>query len=104
MTSRGEWRLCKGRFQCQWWGKSQTGVNLSESKGRNWGPGMQITPKSCVPKLGEQRNGTVTGASVGFLCVFVKLGNDCMNVDGIEFRREGRTDDTGEVSNFFSNV
>ena len=87
MTSRGEWRLCKGQFQSQWWGKSQTGVNLSEQKGRNWRPRVQITPKSCVPKLGEQRNGTVTGASVGFFCVFVKLGNDCMYVDGTEFSR-----------------
>lgn len=27
-----------------------------------------------------------------------------MCVDGVEFSREGRTDDTGEVRNFFSNV
>lgn len=29
-------------------------------------------PKSCALKMGEQR--TVTGASVGFIFVFVKVG------------------------------
>ena len=35
---------------------------------------MQMTPRSCALKVGQQRNGAVTGASVGFIFVFVKVG------------------------------
>lgn len=65
---------------------------------------MDTTLKCCGVKQ-EQRNGTVTGGSMGpHFCFYEGWRNYSMFVDGIEFSREERLDDTGEGRNFWSDV